>query len=163
MNQEEVAEHAKLCDQEFSKIKGKVSFEPWDGEPHRLNWNHAGLDCMIVRHAKSLHLCGYVGVPKDHVLHGVDYREEPMGGFWIHGGITYSEKCSHTICHIKEGEDDIWWFGFDCNHSADFAPSTVSYRESYSSLMGGQHGQTYKTIDYVRSETNKLAEQIAHQ
>jgi len=77
----------------------------------------------------------------------------------VHGGLTYSGKCSGHICHVPEpGEsDDVWWFGFDCAHYKDITP------QSYY-LMGRRWpiaDYEYRTLSYVRQETEQLAEQLA--
>jgi len=49
---------------------------PWDGEPDKRQWQDeaTGLPCLIVRTTLG-HLCGYVGVPEGHLLHGKGYSE----------------------------------------------------------------------------------------
>ena len=65
--------------------------------------------------------CGYVEVPKDHVLYKADYTDKMPSDidpetqmiheyFGVHGGITYT-------CSI--GKPGTWWFGFDCHHLND--------------------------------------------
>jgi hypothetical protein len=141
---------------------------PWDQEPDKLNWKtEVGLDGMIVRNGMGA-LCGYVAVPNGHPLYGVgysdgDYPDSPEGRFDVHGGLTYSARCAGHICHVPEpGEpDDVWWFGFDCNHSQDFAPSETNYRSAlrYADFAG--YGGAYRDIAYVRAEVESLARQIA--
>lgn len=50
---------------------------PWDAEPDKKQWQDevTGLPCLIVRVEHSGHLCGYVGVPAKHPLHGKSYSE----------------------------------------------------------------------------------------
>lgn len=131
---------------------------PWDQEPNREEFRHEGLPCIIQR-GPSGAWCGYVGVPSGHPLHGVDifaHQEEERAPLWdlsVHGGITYSERCAGSICHIpRPGEsDDVWWLGFDCCHSGDVTPKESDPWPS----------SRYRTADYVRAETRSLAEQIA--
>lgn len=49
---------------------------PWQSEPDKRQWTDAatGLPCLIVR-GPSGALCGYVGVPKSHPLHGKGYGD----------------------------------------------------------------------------------------
>lgn len=162
----------------------------WDSEPDRVDFEHAGFPCMILRVAHSGHLCGYVGVPAGHPLFGVSYNQEsallkealearknrPIGAqpgmgiliallggklearpevvFDCHGGLTYSGECSGRICHVPKdgGPDKVWWFGFDCAHCDDMCPA----RENF---FGDR--QVYRNVEYVRRETERLAEQIA--
>lgn len=135
---------------------------PWDGEPDKLTWKtEAGLPGMIVRNRLG-GLCGYVAVTKEHPLFAVEYNagewpNSPEARFSVHGGLTYSDKCSGNICHVPEpGEpDDVWWFGFDCVHSGDLAPYSTKYEG------GPWYGDEYRTIDYVRGEVEDLARQLA--
>lgn len=50
---------------------------PWDDEPDKLQWTDTvtGLPCLIVRNQAGA-LCGYVGVPTGHPLHGLHYGDE---------------------------------------------------------------------------------------
>lgn len=70
---------------------------------------------------------GYVAIPKNHPLYGVDYSEiEDLVN--IHGGITFSapsEKCKQVwvtdkIEYLdKDIPDGYWVFGFDTMHFTD--------------------------------------------
>src|ERR1700683_1388455 len=97
---------------------------PGDNEPDKKQWLDAdtGLPWLIVRHPRLGHLCGYVGVPPSHPLHGKSWDD--AGDFAVHYGLTFSDKCqphdneSMGICHpVEAGEEgNIWWFGFDAAH-----------------------------------------------
>lgn len=135
--------------------KSDWSDGPWMSEPDRLDFEAAGLRCSIVRHARHGHLCGYVAVPPGHPLHGLDYytahdREERIEA---HGGLTYADD--H---HPQEKPDGSWWFGFDCAHSTDFVPGMSKLRGM---LSPSSAGDVYRSIAYVRFETDKLAAVLA--
>jgi hypothetical protein len=53
-----------------------------------------------------------------------------------------------------------WWFGFDTGHAGDLSPSIVATMKTHGIVIASKH-DTYKTIDYVIGEVNKLAEQLA--
>ncbi len=145
---------------------------PWDGEPDKLNWTTAtGLPGMIVRNGFGA-LCGYVAVDAAHPCYRVEYNkpvpstfegppeeysygDTPEGFFDVHGGLTYSNACAGHICHVPEPgkPDDVWWFGFDCNHCFDMAPK-------YARGPDRDDG-TYRDVSYVRAEVEKLAVQLA--
>ena len=67
---------------------------------------------------------GYVGVHKEHPLHGVLYQDYNDKGIHlsVHGGVTFTG-------HIKAPtndennpnwlDEDYWWIGFDTRHSGD--------------------------------------------
>jgi hypothetical protein len=95
---------------------------PWDQEPDRDLWKHAGLACLVNRGPMGA-WCGYVAVPPGHPAHRKHYNEVDVE---VHGGLTYSEECQGVICHTpKPGEpDDVWWLGFDCGHTRKQRPNT---------------------------------------
>lgn len=127
---------------------------PWDSEPDKIEWRDeaTGLPCLIVRGGMGA-LCGYVGVPSSHPLHGKDHDEPDVE---VHGGLTYADACDDhgRICHVpKPGEDpNAWWFGFDCGHCGDRSPRLDSVFSS---------SGVYRDIAYVRHETEQLARQLA--
>jgi len=159
---------------------------PWMNEFDKKQWTtKAGLPALIVRAARSDevnkkregsnsgHLCGYVGVTKDHPYFEKyegwgDDKKDPncVDGFPfdVHGGITLTSFCDSDeeiegICHIVEdGEDDkVWWFGFDCAHLHDV--SGMGYGIVMQSLFRPGSG-SYKDVDYVAKECEQLAEQL---
>lgn len=127
---------------------------PWDGEPDRVEWKVKGLPALIVRSDLG-NLCGYVAVPPGHPSHGKDYDLVDVN---VHGGLTYAGACSGEICHkVAKGEpDDVWWLGFDCGHAWDLIPYMVA---SHGPWLFGE-GATYKTVEYVQEECEKLAAQL---
>lgn len=130
----------------------------WDSEPDRLEFEHAGLNCVIHRGGSGA-LCGYVGIPKSHPMHGKDYDavHSEMPDLEVHGGLTYANECQGAVCHVpKEVEDEsLWWLGFDCAHSGDVCPAHLRFHGRMSDY------ERYKNVDYVRKETECLAEQLA--
>lgn len=139
---------------------------PWDDEPDRDEWvdKTTGLPCIAQRGPVGA-WCGYVGVDKTHSWHGVIYHQVAPG--WthspetlvdVHGGLTYSDVCQPKIgiCHTPtDGDDDRWWFGFDCAHAFDLAPGLLR--------ILGDHGDrdVYRPLSYVRDQCAQLAAQLA--
>lgn len=102
----------------------------------------SGLRAVVIMGTAG-HRCGYVGVPKGHVLHGAAYSEphpsltfpadEEVGNrgiiplicssgearpdvvFNVHGGLTYSGGRDNYPAE----SDGLWWFGYDCGHVGD--------------------------------------------
>lgn len=105
--------------------------KPWLTEPNKLEWvdTATGLRCLILRNSHLLHLCGYVKLPDGWTMDGVSFD--------VHGGVTF------TGTH--DGIDGSW-IGFDCGHYMDLTPGAYF-----------ENGGTYRTIDYVKSECEKLA------
>jgi hypothetical protein len=118
--------------------------KPWLTEPNKLEWvdTATGLSCLIMRNAYMLNLCGYVKVP------GISASNDSEGfeGLDVHGGVTFQGSLIDTGAgnKLKEG----YWVGFDCAHSMDLVPSMLRFGECYG---------TYRTIDYVKLECEKLA------
>jgi len=130
---------------------------PWQDEPDKVQWidRETGLNCLIKRNPIGA-LCGYVGVEATHPLHGVNYGD--MDDIEVHGGLTYSSACDGDeqtgICHVPvQGRGEVWWFGFDCAHAFDLAPS----RRLRNWLS---KDDIYRDINYVKSEVEKLALQL---
>lgn len=77
----------------------------WTNEPDRKQWQDeaTGLPCLIVRTAHGGNLCGYVGVPKSHPLHGKSYSERiPM------------PSNPDEIRNTSEATPIFAWFGEAC-------------------------------------------------
>jgi hypothetical protein len=130
---------------------------PWTLEFDKKQWQDeaTGLPCLIVRNKGGGHLCGYVGVTKDHPLFRVGYADVDLNES-PHGGLTFSDHCQPNseedgICHlVEEGEDDqVWWLGFDCAHCMDLSPA-------YSFSDGA-----YRNVEYVANECRALALELS--
>lgn len=141
---------------------------PWDGEPDKMQWpdDATGLPCLAVRHGSSGHWCGYVGLPPDHPLYGKDYGDV---AFDVHGGLTFSNKCSpgedesQGVCHTPApgDPDHVWWLGFDCGHAGDYSPNDVKVAQKHGYPFTIMPGDEYRTLDYVRHQCAGLAAQVA--
>lgn len=128
--------------------------EPWLSEPNRVEFKYKGFDCLINRviwERGAGHLCGYVAVKKEHPAYGKGYDDVAVD---IHGGLSYSNKCSGEICHkVEDGEDDnVWWLGFDCAHYSDYIPGQANPFQG--------ENDTYRTIEYVKWECESLVDQL---
>lgn len=117
-------------------------------EPNVAIFTHNGLTCVVLRMPHSGTLNGYVGLPETHELYREHYTDGQMY-FDVHGGVTYSDMGLHNI----EIFDNLWFIGFDTNHSCDKAPIMPE-------SMGITRDGTYKDFDYVKKETIKLADQL---
>ena len=109
--------------------------ETYAGEPNILAGIHKAYSWAIIR-TPALHLCGYVQVPETHSLYKTDYNDCELS---VHGGLTYG----------AEAKAPFWgyWIGFDCAHSGDFSPRIA--------ILG-----TYRDIDYVQAECERLIDQL---
>ena len=137
-------------------------------------WEHSGLRCVIIRTSMG-HLCGYVGVPKSHPLHGHDYskphptlralwearKQQPIGEnppFMVLvgaalGGMSDEDGLEPQMC-------------FDVHGGITYSGDLKGYDDSITWAFGFDtaHAQDFndpKDETYVTAETNKLAEQLA--
>ena len=85
----------------------------------------------------------------------------------VHGGLTFSGECQERanecegICHKPSpGEsDEIWWYGFDCNHYRDFAPAMAATLKE-AKLEPWDNEDQYRDLSYVTRQVRKLARQL---
>lgn len=132
---------------------------PWDDEPDLVEWRHdeSGYPCLIVRNNFGA-LCGYVGVPPEHPLHGKGMLDAEVTDLDVHGGVTYGHECAGDICHVaRPGEpEDVWWVGFDCAHAFDAVPGI-------SMLCGrSDEARRYRSMGYVQDQVESLARQLSN-
>lgn len=159
---------------------------PWMDEPDKVVWidPETNLDCMIRRNHHGV-WCGYVGVPENHPLYGIDYNSSDiddnlshyiaLGKIEVHGRLTYSEFCQENeketgICHKSDKE--VYWFGFDCGHAYDYMPGMgadvlalddipITTRNLFESMRNRKDFETYRDMDYVKAEVLSLAKQLS--
>jgi hypothetical protein len=101
---------------------------------------------------------GYVGVPKDHPAHGLDYYPEGDGEVEaavrkidVHGGLTYADGKNNYP--LEQNPEDLWWFGFDCAHLGDAPiPGYTPYPEYMDGIT--------RSLQYVQQECENLAQQL---
>lgn len=132
---------------------------PWQSEPDRVDFVHAGLACMAIRRGELGYWCGYVGVPREHPAYGKPYDDVEVD---FHAGLTYARACEDLICHVPQPgmPDDVWWLGGDFAHVGDIAPGMRAMERSLG--MGFlRDWEVYRDLPYVRHEIEKLAEQLA--
>src|SRR5215471_11840288 len=145
-------EHTKL--HEFQPPKSEWGPGPWNDEPDREDFEHAGFPCFALRNHWGA-WCGYVGVPPGHPSHGMPYDGVPVE---VHGGLTYAASCNPPICHVpKPGEpEDIWWLGFDCGHAWDVMPGMVAFERRMhieAELRERTYwDETYRDLAFVKAE-----------
>lgn len=150
----------------------------WQHEPDRVFWLQDGLACVIQRtHLGAL--CGYVGVPPGHACHGMSDSSNNWPFVNPHGGVTWTGEPPGDVvaflCDLAVNGQPLdiasWWFiGFDCAHAGDISPAMVALTrnrqretddEIQMALAKSWPSDTYKDVDYVLDEVNRLREQIA--
>ena len=70
---------------------------------------------IMANNSRESFRCGYVGVPKEHKLYGLDYSEDISIEKEPHGGITFSGQLDKALV----GDIDLWYIGFDCHSYKD--------------------------------------------
>ena len=144
------------------KMKLFFAVRPWEDEPDHAEWEQevSGYKCRIRRNETTGTLCGYVGIPKGHRFWGVGYDEDRDKELediadHVHGGLTYS----------AEGDDGLWYFGFDTAHADDFAPKIVellikSRYKFEDSGLSFHDCMNYKTWEYVEDQIYWLGKRL---
>jgi hypothetical protein len=144
---------------------------PWNNEPDKVQWvdEETGYDCLILRHPLHGNLNGYVAVPVGHPAYGLGYEAVEVQ---VHGGLTFAsfgdgEWVMADLLNRHPGPDrptDVWWFGFDCHHAWDLAP-TFAARMAELGVpewpRPSGYEDTYKPLPYVVAECASLAKQLA--
>jgi hypothetical protein len=115
----------------------------WLEEPNKLEFEHAGIKCLILRD-RFLWLGGYVGLDPSHVHSGKHYRDIEVKR--VHQGLNFSGRGDGQ--RRKEG---LWWIGFYGDRPGDLVPGRMD---------GLKGGEMYRDIEYVQGEVKKLAEQM---
>lgn len=141
---------------------------PWESEPDKVQFQDkvTKLPCLIVRNQLHGALCGYVGVSEGHPLYKKDYSEGE--DLEVHGGLTFADFCQDRpentgICHVPgpDGDEKVWWLGFDCAHFMDISPAMEARMAAFPEMKSFRLGyEKYRTVDYVRREVKKLAKQL---
>ena len=78
----------------------------WESELDKYLFIHRNFICIIKRNYMGS-LCGYVAIPKDHILYGKSTESDSFNDIEVHGGITWSDNFE---------DSKIWVIGFDCAH-----------------------------------------------
>ncbi len=90
--------------------------------------------------------------------------------FSCHGGITYADGGENSEYPVTS---NLWWFGFDCAHCDDGKDLQLAYERfperrkeieasmDFDKRFGYYSEKTLRNTQYVESECEKLAEQLA--
>mgnify|MGYP000849681354 FL=1 len=103
----------------------------------------AGLRAVVIYKDSMGFRCGYVGVPKEHPLHGKSYEDVYYNDFYVHGVITYSGCEQYPVEH-----NGLWCFGYDCAHLGD------------ATAFAGYSGEVLRSLEYCVDQCESLADQL---
>lgn len=133
--------HKKRIDKKWKKLHSYVLRE-------------VSAHCVVYRHPEMKHLCGYVGLPKNHKLYKSDGWK--MDHVEVHGGITFS-----NFWKKREGfKPDYWYIGFDAGHYMDYVPGLVETLEGIGGSTSFFNDNVYRNMAYMTEETMELAKQL---
>lgn len=136
---------------------------PWQAEPDHVDWRDTETNYPCIAHRNEAGAwCGYVGLPPGHPARSGNNYDNVDNEVEVHGGITYGAKCFGVICHVPEpGEsDDVFWYGFDCNHYLDRAPGSEAFFRKIGHQRRADDPAVYRDLAYVQAECGKLARQF---
>lgn len=163
------------------KDKSKWHAGPWHEEPDEASWIDAatGYACEARRNHSGA-WCGYVRIPQDHPLYGVEYNHDlPMR---LHGAMEAAKEgdvgkrgpmevfCmalnpdSTRVSYLFDVHGSLtysgadwpaagFWYGFDCSHCDDLSPAYQT-PEEYG------YDKRYRDLPYVKAECASLARQL---
>jgi hypothetical protein len=94
--------------------------------------------------------CGYVAIPKGHVLDGVEYSDIDLERD-PHGGLTFSRRrgSGWPIFSDRPETEGCWVVGFDCAHYGDVSPTRA------------HEDGVYRSAAFVEREVRALGEALA--
>lgn len=124
---------------------------PWQSEPDHLEFEYAGLPCVLMRNmVVTGSWCGYVGVPVSHRFYKRDYsgrvgyrllkpyrndrarrKRVPQNRYFMRRAVYGSGQRPENIINVHGGitysgrrvdNKPEWYFGFDCAHYMDLSP-----------------------------------------
>lgn len=149
---------------------------PWNKEPDRVQFEHEGLPCLLIRNELGA-WCGYVGVYIDSPLFGICDSEielpshcevnsfessvEREDKLWLE--LPLPEDVPIDVNNIEEAIDNhvrvplrVWFFGFDCCHYRDLVPGMGVLTKGIDKHMRG----VYRDYKYVVQVCKDMAEAI---
>lgn len=130
-------------------------------------FEYKGYKCACVFNAGGFR-CGYVAVDESHPYYKKNYDlDEGPENIMCHWGLTYSGDGKH----FYDGDDNLWWFGFDCGHCEDGVDydtamkyGLISEKEyaigmNYQDLISFD-GITVKDKEFVKENCKMIIEQL---
>lgn len=139
--------------------------------------NYRGFDYLITFRIYGFR-CGYVAIPDDNDIPGVDFSED-YPDFDVHGGITFNRKpglLSGLEKILEEPACDDRWIGFDAAHSDDLVqpekalfifndPASIKelnliIKNTYENGLWRRVTAIERTHEYMESECMRLIDQL---
>ena len=64
-----------------------------------------------------------------------------------------------NLCH-EDCPHGLWWLGFDCAHAWDIVPGLLRHMRDIEFPTSGMFATTYKNFEWVKNETDRLADEL---
>ncbi len=116
-------------------------------EPNFETFEYKDYKCVIRRNMMTGGLCGYVAIPETSKF----YEQDLSDKIECHGGLTWQGSL--------EPELSGYYIGFDCMHFMDYSPFTQMMLPIELRRQIEVH-ETYRDINYVRSECRSIVDQL---
>jgi hypothetical protein len=124
---------------------------PWQSEPDRVDFVHAGFACFVRRREDHGNFCGYVGVPHEHPLYGKPYDDAEVAPL-------ERRRLNQRIPRVRPRRAAFESFRFRLAHSRNHARRQI---ERVRAVETQPPHVVYRDLPYVRAECERLAEQLA--
>jgi len=140
-------------------------------------WRHRKSTCIVLINHEMGARNGYCSVSMGHPFYKKKYSGDPVSDLKhdidqvisAHGGITYSGDLEWALDLDHTLPKHYWWFGFDCLHANDAQdPELIKnpmmkkiILESEQRFSSLNTSRVIRDLEYVESECNKLAEDLA--
>lgn len=130
----------------------RASWTPgaWQDEPDIVEWRAPGIPypLLIVR-GRTGCLCGYVGLPKGHPLHGM-WQGDRTRFTWSESPEEINAAFQCGGVYVPTGEPPTcWWLGFHCGAMHELMPAVPLPAEPVG-------GRSYVSLDEVRTRVEEL-------
>lgn len=147
----------------FIEFYNKQGFPPgkWLKEPDLCSWDHK-LPCLAIRDMGMGVWRGFVGIDGYHPFYGKSVEDllkipEAMEIFFsVYGGLSGAGKLP---AKYKSFTNNFWWLGIETCHGGDLMP-LIKLELPPQNMDKMLSGQTYKDLQFIRKETNKLADML---
>jgi len=121
------------------------------GKSVKREWVYDGRECIVIKHPKIGHYCGYAKTPLNHLSHtNITYQgDNHIKLIEVHGGITY-------------GPDEDGFVGFDCGHAGDICWSEGVPHDTFS--LDKDRDDKWRNdweVEDVVEEVEYLADQLS--
>ncbi len=148
----------------FIEFYNKQNFPPgkWLNEPDLVYWEHK-LPCLAIRDMGMGCWKGFVAVDGYHpycnvAIDALIKIPNVMEIFFsVHGGLSGAGRLP---AKYKEFAKNLWWIGIETSHGGDLQP-LLKLEGTEADVAKMTSNQTYKDLQFIRRETNKLANLLA--